>query len=205
MSGPKLTDEDREVLERMLANREKARARYAEQGPPTPLPDDSPIQKKWRDDPFLASSLSATTEVEPNDVAWQLAELQSVDPESRTYILRAIAANPLADEQILAACERLLDDRTIALLSIPYSFGEIRWLAAIAVATLRGVLGRTENVVIDDAFEPVTSAEALAKDAGITPSAVGGPKGTIETLERLAAVNRLPRRRIVREPIIPEP
>jgi hypothetical protein len=94
----------------------------------------------------------------------------------------------------------LLDDRTIALMSIPYSFGEVRWCAADAVASLRGVLGISEPVVITDIFAPVSGGKAmgLLKAAGVESK--GGIDGTIEALEILAKMDRLPRRKITRAP-----
>lgn len=121
-------------------------------------------------------------------------------PRQRAIALQGLATDPPADPRILALCEALLEDRTIALLSLPFSFGEIRWLAADAVVSIRRVLGISDPVVICDVFAPVSGAKAveLAKQAGIEK--VAGIDGTIETLELLAKMDRLPRRKIVRTP-----
>ena len=198
MSGPKLTDEDQAAVDQMLANREKASARYAEQGGPKALPADSPIHKKWASDPFPGSAAD-----DEDELAWQFSELQSPDARSRAYILRTIAANPVANEQLLIAAERLLDDRTITLLDIPERFGEVRWLAADAVAALRGVLGRSDAVTLEDTFEPIEDVEHVAREAGIGSSKADGVAGKIETLQQVVAEGRLTRIRVTREPRLP--
>jgi hypothetical protein len=195
MSGPKLTDEDQAAVDQMLANREKARERYAEQGGPKSLPADSPIHKKWASDPFPGSAAD-----DEDELAWQFSELQSPDARSRAYILRTIAANPVANEQLLIAAERLLDDRTITLLDIPERFGEVRWLAADAVAALRGALGRSDAVTLEDTFEPIEDVERLAREAGIDPSRSEGLAGRIETLLQMAVAKKLARVVITRAP-----
>lgn len=105
-----------------------------------------------------------------------------------------------ASPRLLALCEALLEDRTIALLSLPFSYGEIRWLAADAVASLRRVLNISVPVVIPDVFGPVSGAKAeeLLKAAGLESK--GGIDGVIEALESLAKMDRLPRRKITRTP-----
>lgn len=121
-------------------------------------------------------------------------------PRQRGLALQGLASTPLPDRQLLAICEALLEDRTIALLGIPYSFGEIRWCAADAVASLRRALQISEPVVLQDTFAPVSTAQAirLAKAAGLTPN--GEIEGVIEVLESLAKMDRLPRRNITRTP-----
>ena len=94
-----------------------------------------------------------------DDLAFTLARLASDDPRTRARTLGFIAVAPTADAALLAACERLLDDRAITLLSLPYSFGEVRWFAADAVAALRQALGITTPVEIADALVPCTSDE----------------------------------------------
>jgi hypothetical protein len=199
-----LTAEDIAVHEQMVANREKRLQRYAAHGrPPAPLPADSPIFKKWATDGFLGGAEDADEPAEPNgDIAFHLKRLTTGDPETRANSLRALGQAPFANEQLLAACERLLDDRTITLLGIPYSYGEIRWVAADAVAAIRGALGRKEPVVIQDAFAPIdgTRVGQLAEQTGIASSPKPGIDGAIETLERIAAAGKLPRRRIIRTP-----
>ena len=115
-------------------------------------------------------------------------------PRQRAISLQGISIDPSPDPRLLALCEPLLNDRTIALLGLPITFGEVRWLAADAVASLRRVLGISEPVVIPDVFAPVSGGKAmgLLKAAGVESKA--GIEGTIETLETLAKMDRQPQR-----------
>lgn len=119
-------------------------------------------------------------------------------PRQRAISLSGIALDPSPDPRLLALCEPLLDDRTIALFGQPYTFGEIRWLAADAVAALRRTLGIPDPVVIPDVFVPVSMGKAIlmANAAGVPAGA--GLEGAIQALETLAKMGLLPRRRITR-------
>lgn len=121
-------------------------------------------------------------------------------PRDRVTALRGLALAPIPDHRLLTLCEALLEDRTIALLGIPFAFGEVRWFAADAVAAMRGILNLSDPVVIPDVFAPVTAgqAEGLLKQAGV--EVTGGLDGIAEALEHLANADRLPRRKIVRIP-----
>lgn len=134
-------------------------------------------------------------------IEYLLGRLASDDPRKRANTLRGIVAEPLADARVLAACEKLLDDRTITLLSIPYQFGEIRWVAAGAVAAVRGALGMKEPVVVTGVFPPCSTdaVEKLVREAGL-PDNYSGIEGVLDALHKLAAMDRLPRRTITREP-----
>lgn len=140
-----------------------------------------------------------TTTEEQDNVEYLLKRLASEDPRVRANTLNGIAANPMADRRVLAIAERLLEDRAICILSLPYKFGEVRGIAADAVAALRAALSIEAPVVVDDVFAPVSTEEAskLASDAGL-PTPMGGVDGVIQTLEKLASMGRLPRRRITR-------
>jgi ADP-ribosyl-[dinitrogen reductase] hydrolase len=150
----------------------------------------------------LPTAQAAGRDEPVDDITSSIADLESGDARVRAVALNAVSARPHPDVRLLAACERLLADRAITIVSLPYSFAEVRWLAAEAVAAVRGALGSSESVVIEDVFAPVTASnvEVLAREAGVERSRTGGVDGTIETLECIAAVGKLPRRRIVRQP-----
>lgn len=214
-----LSDDDRELAAKWRADREKRMEKRATEGsPPRKLPPDSPIFKKWDSDPFPGGSdfedevpqvpnvqAGTAPRDKQKDIEFFLDRLINGDARARAVSLNSLAGRPRADERLLAACERLLEDRTITLLSIPYEFGEVRWVASDAVASMRALMGRTEVVVIEDVFAPVSSGnvDKLAIEAGVPPSTKGGIEGDIETLERVAAAGKLPRRRIKREPWMP--
>ena len=138
-------------------------------------------------------------DMDPQEIEGILQFLRG-SPRERAIALQSLSSRPLCNLELLAACESLLGDKTIALLSLPFSFGEIRWCAADAVAAIRGALGIPEPVVIPDVFAPVSGGNAmgLLKAAGVESKA--GIEGTIEALETLAKMDRLPRRKITRTP-----
>src|SRR4051812_8429421 len=92
-----------------------------------------------------------------DDMGYRLAQLSSADPRARARMLQAIAAQPVGNKELLSVCEKLLDDREVCLLSIPYRFGEVRFVAAEAVAALRATLGIHEPVRVLDTFTPCTT------------------------------------------------
>ncbi len=132
------------------------------------------------------------------DKSYRLERLGSNDARDRARMLQAIAQHPLADRELLAACEKLLEDRDVCLLTIPYSFGEVRWVAADAVAALRAALGIAEPVELRDTFSPCSTDDIaqLAKEASLPMR--GGVDGVVETLKQLVAMNRVARRTITR-------
>jgi hypothetical protein len=88
----------------------------------------------------------------------------------------------MANEQLLLAAERLLDNRTITLSDIPERFAA-RYPRALrrgalaraeAVAALRGALGRSDAVTLEDTSEPIANVERLARDAGHRTFESGG-------------------------------
>jgi hypothetical protein len=135
------------------------------------------------------------------DVQRLLADLESPQPEDRVYALRCLAGLPLADARILSAAESLLTDETLTVLSIPYTFGEVRWVAAAAVASLRGALNRSDDVRLTDVPIPLTpdTLGALAEAVGLTDMR-GGIEGSLDAVARLRTLGQLPRRNLVRIP-----
>lgn len=138
-----------------------------------------------------------------NNIDYWLRRLDSSNPRERVNSLRSIAGRPLADSRLLAACERLLEDRTMAVLSLPYTFGEVRWNAVDAVVAVREAMGIEESVVLTDVFAPCSTTEIaeLARAAGL-PASQGGIDGDLKTLETLATMGLLPRQTIKRTPAI---
>ena len=135
-------------------------------------------------------------------VAERIEAVATGDARGRARALLAIAKQPQADERLLAACERLLHDRTTTAFGLPEQIGELRWAAADAVCALRTALGRAVPVIIEDGFVPLSPSgvAALAEQTGVPASNRPGVDGAIETLQRISAAGRLPRARIVREP-----
>jgi hypothetical protein len=134
-----------------------------------------------------------------DDIRSVLERLSASSPTTRATALAAITDHPVADPRVLAACEKLLADRAIALVR-PDTFAEVRCAAADAVATLRGA-----PVELDDAFAPCSTSAAidLASAAGF--AAERSTDAIVRALEALARANALPRRRLVRTPPADDP
>lgn len=130
-----------------------------------------------------------------------LMRLESQNPRDRANVLRALATAPLADHRLLTAAERLLTDETLTLLSVPYVFGEVRCLAADAVAALRSALHSPDEVRLVQVPVSLSSDKigALAREAGLE-YAVGGIEGSLEMLHRLRELGLVPRRNLLRTP-----
>ncbi len=144
-------------------------------------------------------------DVESETIEYWLGKLRSPTPSDRARALQGLAARPIADPRLLERAEQLLEERTMTVLSIPYSFGEVRWCAADAVAALREALSVDTPVLLEQVFAPCTSTEVerLAVAAGVEHRE-GGVDGILRTLEALSAMQRLPRRTIHRVPRRPD-
>lgn len=133
---------------------------------------------------------------EGDDIAFWLGQLASSDARARVRCLRAIAEHPVADRSLLAACETLLDDREVCLVQIPYRFGQVRLVAA--VAELRERLGIDQGIVILEGFIPLTTDDVarLARATGVPMQ--GAVDGTIATFRELIRRRSVPTRTFTR-------
>ena len=135
---------------------------------------------------------------EADDVAYWLERLASPDARARVETLKQIAEAPVADARLLAATEKLLADREVCLVQIPYRYGEVRMFAADAVAAIRKLLGKSEPVVIADTFFPLTTDD-IGKYAAAAGVALGaGTDGVLATLRELVARGAVTTRKITR-------
>ncbi len=132
------------------------------------------------------------------DIPFQLRQLGSVDARERVRMLYSIAARPDPEPSILLACEKLLGDREICLLSIPYRFGEVRFVAAEAVSALRESLGIHVPVKLEGTFTPCTSDDVARLARAADVPMLGGVSGTVEALKRLVEMRCVPLRTINR-------
>ncbi|MFT3699674.1 MAG: hypothetical protein QM831_41380 [Kofleriaceae bacterium] len=133
-----------------------------------------------------------------SDVEFWLNELKSSVARDRVEALKRIAEAPVADVQLLAATERLLGDREVCLVQIPYRFGEVRFFAADAVAAVRQLLGNSDPVVVEGTFYPLTGDDVskYADAAGVAREL--GMDGILATLRELVARNAIKTRTITR-------
>jgi hypothetical protein len=112
--------------------------------------------------------------------------LHSDDLLLQTSALKVLAIDPLGDQRILPYLEALLTDTTPCLVAIPYMFGEIRWLAARALAKERAVLGIEEKVYLHNVVKPLNTQTLadLGKEAHI--QGYGGIDGILEMFAELS-------------------
>lgn len=121
-----------------------------------------------------------------------LQALEHPAVEDKVGMLRIVAEDPTGSARVAEAVTRLLEDRSAAVLSIPYQVGEVRWAAAYALRAERRALGRTEPVVLADVPTPVSTAAlgALARSAGLP--VLPGTAGLLATFEALRERTLLP-------------
>jgi len=125
------------------------------------------------------------------DLQETIEALQTDD--RRSVMLRVLMMEPLADERILPSLEELLTDTTPCVIAIPHRFGEVRWLAAHALAKERQALGISEPVVLHNVVIPLDTNELgrLAEEAQLHSR--GGLEGILEDFAQLQARDKLPR------------
>jgi hypothetical protein len=95
--------------------------------------------------------------------------LSSDDPKRRAAALRARSRHPSGDPRVLPLLENLLHDRTPIIVQFPIAYGEIRWLAAEALAAERYQQNLTEHVVAPGTVIPLSTTKLyrLAEAAGV--------------------------------------
>lgn len=104
----------------------------------------------------------------------------------------------MADDRLLAAAEKLLDDREVCLVQIPYRFCEVRFFAADAVGAIRQAMGNPEPVVLTDTFYPLSGDDVsrYAEAAGVARQL--GMDGVLATLRELLVRGGVKLHRITR-------
>jgi hypothetical protein len=119
-------------------------------------------------------------------------DLHSKELSMRVATLKTLQKYPSGDERVLQHIEALLDDKTLCVLMLPYRFGEIRWLAAQALAAERASLGNEEPVRLQSVVRPLDTEEfvALREKAGVKSR--GGVDGLLEALATLREMGQLP-------------
>jgi hypothetical protein len=110
----------------------------------------------------------------------------------KAAMLRAISKLPSADKRVTLYLERLLHDTTPCLLGIPYIFGEIRWLAAKALAAEREALAIRETVRLQNVVRPLNTMGIMRAADAANVRVRGGVEGLLETLGKLQEMDKLP-------------
>jgi hypothetical protein len=95
--------------------------------------------------------------------------LTSDDPKERAAGLRARSRHPSGEPSVLPILENLLEDRTPTIVQFPIAYGEMRWLAAEALAAERYRQNVTEHVVAPGTVIPLSTTRLyrLAAASGV--------------------------------------
>ncbi|MGB0383385.1 MAG: hypothetical protein ACPGWR_01055 [Ardenticatenaceae bacterium] len=109
-------------------------------------------------------------------------DITSQDLSIRVATLKVFWDYPSADERVLPYLERLLNDKTPCLLGHPYIFGEIRWLAAHALAAERAALGIQKPVCLRNVVDPVDTADIIHAEQLANIDGRAGVEGLAESL-----------------------
>lgn len=105
------------------------------------------------------SSETITTKKAEDGFEWFVETIEEDETASdRVTTYQIIQEKPTRDKRMLPYLEAALEDREVALLMIPYAYGEIRIAAAYALQAERQALGITEPVVLRQVPRPLASA-----------------------------------------------
>jgi hypothetical protein len=119
-------------------------------------------------------------------------QLRSDDLSRQTATLKAFAQFPSRDARILPYLERLLYDKTPCILGFPLIFGEVRWLAAQALAAERAALGINERISLQNVVRPIDTKGYTQARKAAQVDFRGGVEGILENLAILRDMGHLP-------------
>lgn len=126
------------------------------------------------------------------DFAEFVEDMMNGDITLRGASLRALSKLPTGDERFLPYLEQLLYDKTPCVLGIPYIFGEIRWLAAHALAAEREVQGILTPVRLQNVVRPIYTAGISEAEEAAGVEFKWGVEGVLENLPILRDMGYLP-------------
>jgi hypothetical protein len=119
---------------------------------------------------FVSSFASVVAPTE-EDLSAYFGWLTHGSLDDRVFALQELIRRPTGNLEIRDAIEPLLDDSSPCVLQIPYRFGELRYLAARALAAARSLIGDRRPVRLRCAA-PLT-ADEMARAASI--ARISGP------------------------------
>ncbi len=99
---------------------------------------------------------------------------------------------PSGDHRVLPYLEHLLHDKTPCILGIPLIFGEVRWLAAHALAAERATLGIRKAIRLRNVVKPINTARITYAEEAANIEFKGGVEGVLESLAILRDMDKLP-------------
>ena len=109
----------------------------------------------------VKSYLRSLEENDTHDLAMSLCLVTETDRRPQPQPV------PTGNEMIVSYLEQLVEDRRACVVDriTPYKFGEMRWLAARALACEYAYLGIENPIILEDVVQPMRRSEA----AGINP------------------------------------
>ena len=121
-----------------------------------------------------------------------VADMTGEDASLRAAGLQVLWECPSADRRVLPYLSRLLYDKTPCLLGIPYRFGEVRWLAAHALAAERAALGIQKPVKLRQVVTPLDTGGIVRAEYAAGIEARGGVDGLLINFGILNEMGYLP-------------
>lgn len=91
----------------------------------------------------------------------QFVEAITTGGTSSAVWCKYLANNPSGDSRVLPYLENALEDSTICVISVPPTYGEVRFEAAYALATERKQQGIKEFFVLSQTFMPLSVEKAM--------------------------------------------
>lgn len=126
------------------------------------------------------------------DLAYTLEGIEGPDVSRCAIALRMLVGSPTGDARLLPAVEARLADRRGCVVGLPYRYGEVRWLAAHALASERATLGVVDAVVVE-VVEPLDTAGLLSAAERCGVPGRGGVDGALALFDQLNDRGVLPR------------
>ena len=121
-----------------------------------------------------------------------IQHLTGSDISLRAIALEDLWQYPSGDKRVLPYVEELLHDTTPCLLGIPFIFGEIRWLAAKALAAEREALGIGKPVRLWNVVRPIDMKEYTTARKAAQVELKPGVEGVLENIAILRDMGCLP-------------
>ena len=116
-------------------------------------------------------------------------DLTSPDVDVRAVALREIAQYPSGDERVIALLKEALDDANPCVVSIPYLFGEVRYLAAVALRRECEVTGAVEGEAVY-VTKPLTTDELSRLNSANGIRSTGGLAGLLKSFATLREMGK---------------
>lgn len=96
-----------------------------------------------------------------HEVAAILNELSAPDPRRRTLMLGVLVDAPSGRAELVARLQELLADIEVTVLGLPFLVGEVRWVAAHALAAEYQASAVERSVLLTDVPEPLNAEKLL--------------------------------------------